>query len=467
MKLRRWQDMCIAQAYKQYRARQTHFLCLATPGAGKTIMASTLAKRLFDQDMIDLVICFSPSVIVATDFKSELEQQITARIDGLIGSKGCSLTYQSMLSLPDTFWGLLSEHRTFVIFDEIHHCAGQSPEHANAWGEKIISRIQGQATYTLALTGTPWRSDAVPIVLSRYRGPDRRIHCDYQYGLAKAVRDGVCRPPHITIIDNDQIVVRQGQATNNYISFEELLQQSGCSYENLIKNDALMRYMISQADQKLSELRVATPNAGGLIVAGSVDHARQIHTLLRQEFNEEADIATYQEENALEVIRYYKYSAAKWIISVGMISEGTNIPRLQVCCHLTRIKTELCFRQILGRILRATWNSAEKGFLYMPAEPTLVKYARRVAEDIPAHQVVHLDIMNNSPAPTRIRLQTPISQEQELKLTLEISPPSFKSHQKPRFTPRSVSLLADSYESSVDIFGRFRQELMTFKPAEL
>ena len=35
-----------------------------------------------------------------------------------------------------------------------------------------------------------------------------------------------------------------------------------------------------------------------------------------------------------------------------MISEGTDIPRLRVCCHLSRIRTELRYRQVLGRILR-------------------------------------------------------------------------------------------------------------------
>ncbi|MFT4929206.1 MAG: superfamily II DNA or RNA helicase, partial [Phenylobacterium sp.] len=42
----------------------------------------------------------------------------------------------------------------------------------------------------------------------------------------------------------------------------------------------------------------------------------------------------------------------QWVVSVGMISEGTDIPRRQVCCHLSRVKTELDFRQVLGRILR-------------------------------------------------------------------------------------------------------------------
>ena len=168
MKLRQWQADCISKAYAQFLTGNTHFLCLATPGAGKTTMASRLVDKLFKEDLIDLVICLSPSLIVSSDFKEELEAQTGKRIDGKMGSSGCSLTYQSMMSLNGDFWNLLTQYRVFVIFDEIHHCAGHSEQTANAWGERIISEIQGKALFTLALTGTPWRTDNIPIVLARY-----------------------------------------------------------------------------------------------------------------------------------------------------------------------------------------------------------------------------------------------------------------------------------------------------------
>jgi len=66
-----------------------------------------------------------------------------------------------------------------------------------------------------------------------------------------------------------------------------------------------------------------------------------------------------------------------------MVSEGTNIPRLQVCCNLTNIKTEMYFRQILGRILRKTDAPNQEAYMFIPAEPSLVEYAYRVAQDIP------------------------------------------------------------------------------------
>ncbi|HCP01716.1 MAG TPA: diguanylate cyclase, partial [Rhodospirillaceae bacterium] len=51
-----------------------------------------------------------------------------------------------------------------------------------------------------------------------------------------------------------------------------------------------------------------------------------------------------------------------------MISEGTDIPRLQVCCYLSRIRTELHYRQVLGRVLRRTGEPDNQAWLFMLAE---------------------------------------------------------------------------------------------------
>ncbi len=458
MKLRQWQAECINLAYQQYLSDNTHFMCLATPGSGKTMAASRLAKQLFDGNHIDLVICLSPSLIVAGDFKEELETQTGKRLDGKLGANGCSLTYQAMLALNDEFWELLADFRVFVIFDEIHHCAGGDLHNANAWGERIISEIQGKASFTLALTGTPWRSDKVPIALAKYC-EDQHIHCDYSYGLNQAITDGVCRRPKITLIDNDKISLKQGDDTNHYNSFADLLEKSDCSYQDLVESEALMTYMIRKANNKLDQLRKIAPDAGGLIVATSVAHARQIYHLLETKFNENADIATYQEDDPLSIIKKYKHSTNKWIISVGMISEGTNIPRLHVCCHLTRVKTELHFRQVLGRILRVNSVLAEEGFLYISAESTLIEYAHRVAEDIPKENIVDFDYMQSSAPENRVKpVIHPLNKKKhELSFNdVAANDPISKKQ------INSDSILSRSYEATLNIFGRFICEELSY-----
>lgn len=343
MKLRRWQREAVSRCISCFLNGQNHFLCLATPGAGKTYMASTVAKTLLENGEVDFVFCFSPSLNVSLSFQSTLESVLGVRLNGLLGAKGNVLTYQSMLNLGQSFWSLMKTYRTLVIFDEIHHCSGDHLGNANAWGQKIIQHIQGNATYSLALTGTPWRSDRIPIALTSY-SKEGKVHCDYSYGLEQAIKDGVCRTPKITVIDNEKITVQNDGIENVYGSISDLLKSSRCTYQQLLENLTLIRYLVEQSHKTLNTLRRTQPNAGGLIVAASVEHALLIASILESICGESPTVVTYLHDESQQAIQHFRDGQARWIVSVGMISEGTDIPRLQVCCHLTRVKTELYFR---------------------------------------------------------------------------------------------------------------------------
>jgi len=382
MKLRNWQSECINSAIQKYTYNK-HFLALATPGAGKTIMAAALAKHLYDQNEIDLVLCFSPSIIVACDFSSALRKAFDMYFDGNIGSLGNSFTYQSLSSLNNEVWRLFERFRVFVIFDEIHHCAGSNSENANSWGEPIISKIKENATYTIALTGTPWRSDALPIVLADYCDKSGKIQCDYIYGLNKAIKDNVCRTPRIIALDNNKISVIEDDETNCYTSFITLLSNSTVTYSTIVTNEIVIKQLLNKADKKLNQLRSVNNNAGGLIVASSITHAIQIKIILNNYIGADATVITSNEKEPSNLIKAFSNNSDKWVISVGMISEGTNIPRLQVCCYLSNIKTEMYFRQVLGRVLRITHSHNQEAILFMPAAPELIEYAYRLSEDIP------------------------------------------------------------------------------------
>lgn len=476
MKLRQWQNCCITLAFNRYLNNHNHFLTLATPGAGKTLMASELADKLLKNNMIDLIICFSPSSIVSQDFSESLQLKTQERFDGLIGARGRSLTYQNLQYLDVNFWQLFERYRVFVIFDEIHHCAGSNIENANAWGEQIILNIQDKAKYTLALTGTPWRSDAAPIVLSNYMHPSNKISCDYIYGLAEAIQDNVCRIPQIMAVDNNNISVIDEDETKTFTSFKCLLSQSIIPYQEIIENEAVIKYVISSAYKKLISIRATNPDAAGLIVASSVEHARQISALMKVCFSEDTVVVTYRESEPTSIIKQFRHAQTTWIISVGMISEGTNIPRLQVCCHLTNIKTEMHFRQILGRILRMTNSKNQEAIMYMPAEPKLLEYAYRVKQDVPFESdVVKFEKMKS-------RIENDIKDEVTDTLTFDKTRTSnIKTELKfngfnnivEHESVDEMSVIAEehfltsSYEKVVNIFGQFKQESIALGLSEL
>ena len=452
MKLRDWQANCIDTALKFYQTER-HFLCSATPAAGKTIMSAMLAKQLKDNNLIDYVLCFSPSTAVTENMRDTFSNVLNARFDGVIGSVGNSHTYQSIKGLKDDYINLLNEYRILVVFDEIHHCAGNSDSTANAWGKGILKKLKDKAIYTLSLSGTPWRSDNLPITLAEY---ENQINCHYLYGLTEAIQDGVCRSPQIVLIDNKNIkITKENDEVQTFPSFVDLFNQKVISYSELVHNKKALKYILNQAINKLDNIRCNQLNAGGLIVASSTIHAYMISELMKKEFNQNSIVVTYKNPNAITIINDFKNSHESWIISVGMISEGTDIPRLQVCCHLSRVKTELYFRQVLGRILRVTSGSDEKAWLYTFAEPSLSDFSYRLQEEIPKQSIVNeidtdFEYLNTESEPsnkTKSRSYIP-----SLELDFD--------NQSSKLNINSYAYSNDGRVMTMDLHGSFREKII-------
>lgn len=416
MKLRNWQHECSGQAVDHYEF-SSHFFCLATPGAGKTVLAAEIAKVLLHNDKIDFVLCFSPSTEVVNGVRKTFSTHLNVKFNGKLGDVGDSLTYHKLRFLDDDFWSLLESNRVLVIMDEIHHCAGDSIDNANAWGEEILLRVQDKATYTLALSGTPWRSDKLPIVLSKYADEDAHIICNYVYGMQQAVLDRVCCVPQIVLVDNDVIGVKRADtSTETFTSFQSLFENTELRYTDVITHEQVMLYTLTAAHNKLIELRKTAANSAGVVVASSVEHANVLQALLKEKLNATAVIVNYTMPDSSAVIEQFRTSDDQWIVSVGMVSEGTDIPRLKVCCYLSDVKTELYFRQVLGRIIRVTSSNLQHAWLYALNEHTLAKFAQRINDDLPEHEVVSRAIKNiDLPKSSNVEIDSEPKQTAEMQ----------------------------------------------------
>lgn len=379
MQLRHWQASCVDLALNRFSGGQRHFFVLATPGAGKTVMAATVAKELFIRGMIDYVVCFAPSISVLDGMRSTFSSILNRPMHGQLGAAGGVFSYQYLASSKTADWSFLEKYRVLVVFDEIHHCSGDDPDLANAWGREVLLTIGQHANLILSMTGTPWRSDSTKISLATYIDPDNTIKCDYSYGIAEAIRDGVCRRPMVTLIDNDQLKV----ANETYESLSSAIKNSELRYSEVLRNDEALMFLMSAAVKQLARARLEHENAGGLVVASSVEEAVRIQMLLC-DFRQSSIVVSYKDPNAHKKINMFKTMTTQWIISIGMVSEGTDIPRLRVCAHLSLIRTELFFRQVLGRVLRLIPGIVNgHGWLFSFAEPSLLEFAERLQQDIP------------------------------------------------------------------------------------
>jgi superfamily II DNA or RNA helicase len=196
LSLRSWQQA----AYQQYfRAPGRDFLLVATPGAGKTSCALTIAAELLARRQIAAITVVTPTEHLkfqwsqaAIGFGISLDAAYR-NAQGRVSADyaGVAVTYAQVAAHPALHRQRTEARRTLVIFDEIHHTGD-----ALSWGEAVSEAFQ-PATRRMGLTGTPFRSDANPIPFVTY-APDAegnlRSMPDYSYGYGPALDDAVVRP---------------------------------------------------------------------------------------------------------------------------------------------------------------------------------------------------------------------------------------------------------------------------------
>jgi len=149
-------------------------------------------------------------------------------------------------------------------------------------------------------------------------------------------------------------------------SIAKLLRESPVSYQDLVYHEDALNQLLDLGSRKLDELRMLKPNAARLIVATNIEHALQVSLALKSK-GESYQVVTTRTPDSQQVINSFEMSDCRWIVTVGMISEGTDIPRLQVCCYLSRIRTELHYRQVLGRVLRRAGDIDDQAWLFVLA----------------------------------------------------------------------------------------------------
>jgi hypothetical protein len=144
-----------------------------------------------------------------------------------------------------------------------------------------------------------------------------------------------------------------------------------------------MGQVLHEADTTLSKVRAqGHPDAGGLVVASDQEHARAIAARLGQLSGETPEIVMSDEPEASARIAAFSASSRRWLVSVLMVSEGVDIPRLRVGVYATAARTELFFRQVVGRFVRRTPAPARQmSYLLLPADERLKRLAFQIEEE--------------------------------------------------------------------------------------
>jgi superfamily II DNA or RNA helicase len=376
--LRGWQK----DAYHEYfRLPRRDFLLVATPGAGKTTYALTVAAELLARREVMFLTIVTPTehlkhqwAAAAARFGIAIDSAYR-NAQGRAGADfaGVAVTYAQVAAHPALHRQRTENRRTLVIFDEIHH-AGD----AMSWGDAVKEAFD-PARRRLALTGTPFRSDANPIPFVTYLdepGGGKRSASDYVYGYGPALEDSVVRPVIFLAYSGEmRWRTRAGDEITATLGTPMTKDQIAQAWRTALDPAGeWVSRVLEAADKRLTEVRRGMPDAGGLVIAGDHEDARAYAGLLRGLTGKRPVVVLSDDKAASKKISAFAESDDRWMVAVRMVSEGVDIPRLAVGVYATSVSTALFFAQAVGRFVRAR-RRGETASVFLPSVPVLLSYA--------------------------------------------------------------------------------------------
>ena len=387
------------------------FMLHAFPGSGKTKAALILGALLKEQGFIEKIIVNVPSLFLKDQMEKEARKLglmlnkkkiFVEGFDGLVTSYA-SIGYKSKdtdsLINAQIINDICKRSKVLVIADECHHLSQEK-----RWGE-AFELAYGNSVARLMTSGTPFRTDRGRLPWVRYSNNELDLsqpHAySYPYGITKwntkycALGDQVVRDVVIRSWNSDVNFTlkeeRGGEIINEQEFNHKLTDNIDEIYadvydpatEERIEDNSRLRKLIKTArrsaciecgtdrhpfgtefirkiliaaNDQLDECRRSHEWAGGLIVCDNIEHANAIAVALKHWTNEDSIVVHTESGNSKRAIEGYKDAKNKkrnkWLISVGQVSEGVDIPHLRVGVYLTTTQSHLRWLQILGRVLR-------------------------------------------------------------------------------------------------------------------
>jgi superfamily II DNA or RNA helicase len=380
--LRAWQEAAV-EAFAA--ADGEAFLASATPAAGKTTFGLHVAHRLLDQGVVGRVAVVAPTTHICRQWAADAARygiDLEPNRPNAEGPEprdrhGVAVTYQTVAAGPKVHRVRAAQVPTLLIADEPHHMG----EHA-AWGRTAVDAFGGCAR-RLLLSGTPFRSDNTPIPWVAYddEGVSR---ADFSYTYTQALEDRVCRPVTFCAYDGDMEWMSDGR--RRHADFSVLLPAAEAARRlrtALDPDGDWIAEVLRDADRRLAQLRAGDhPHAGGLVIAADKEHADRLADRLAEVTGERPPVVTSDDPRASARIAAFATSREPWLVSVLMVSEGVDIPRLRVGVYATPARTELFFRQVIGRFIRRTPGRGEQmSWVFLPSDPRLKALAAAVEEE--------------------------------------------------------------------------------------
>lgn len=408
MKLRKWQAKATQSAVTSYNKGRKLFVTEACTGAGKTRHGVETAVELMKSKSVDLVIVLTPSIATRSGWKDAFNKarallpslRVTDDNEFPVDTNVWVTTYSGYEAAQKALATAPVRYGVFTVVDEYHHA-----EQDAAWGI-AVETLGGIAKHSLFLSGTPWKqSGFCPLLVdqtniagnSYYDSGDIRVNPDFVHDYSKDLIAGEDRATHwVAFKLLPSIFTHKDGAKEEFRlpDLENMNPQERLEWEeksskdrtplgrhvkiedNMLTGSRNAKELLSESIALLAKCRADTYQACSqsdlpimLVVAQNVKAARNLADYIEEVHELKTVVIVSEDQRSHEVLEKTRAQCADnspdkpdVIVSVGMISEGVDIPQIKVIAYLSAVLTTLYLVQVIGRALRRMYVPSKKGF---------------------------------------------------------------------------------------------------------
>lgn len=452
IKLREWQSRAKRKCLAQFLNGKRVWVQETVTGGGKTIFGREVSMGLYDESVIDLIIILVPSEPILNSWVSTYCGLLNSTSGPVYPSD--TQVWVSTYAGYKTICNALASRRTkgyLLIVEEYHHA-----EREAAWGQAVTTLSRG-AKHVLMLSGTPWRTKGTIALLDGERNIHDRpyyqedgIEPDDAYKYKEDLESGtrgtvvvhfefveadaeskdfgeIYKLPLETDDWRDSADEHCKEPLGKYVTITTKEKPLNARLEGKNTHKEIIRKGLLRLEHSRNEFKRAT----GLndvsimhIACSCINDATSIEKYINVVYSGiRAEKIVSDDSNSSRRIEEIQLACKQnnhdrpdVIISVGMISEGVDIPAIKVTVYLNKILTVLYLIQLIGRGQRRVWidkigryadddaNPRQTmGYFLAPAHPFLIWVASQIEKEINQARIEELPPEETKgPGPTKI-----------------------------------------------------------------
>ena len=430
--LREWQLEAKTNCLSQFGQGKKVWVQETVTGGGKTVFGRETAIDLYESGSIDLIVVLVPSLGVQNGWLNAFcgSLNATAGPNYQSDTQVWVSTYAGYKAICNAL-AVRPTKGFLLIADEYHHA-----EREAFWGQGVT--ILGKnAAHVLMLSGTPWRTTGTIALLEG----DRNVEGKPYYNT-----EGMVEPDHHYRYADDLQSNTRGTVPIQFAfeSAEAIDKETGYLHELPVDPDDWRRFADENCKDPLGKYVCITANkkelnprldgkamhqsliAKGLqclevsrseieracgvanvsimhVACASINDATSVELYINshcpgvkaEKIVSDDPSSTKRIEEIQRACRKGSLDRPDVIVSVGMISEGVDIPAIKVTVYFNRIMTLLYMIQLIGRGQRRIWldeigrYADENEFIdqtpsyfLSPAHPYIMWMASEIERDI-------------------------------------------------------------------------------------